>query len=50
MIKQIQDDAKATVQSIEGGSKEISEGRLVIDKALKALNEIATKVKKYLLM
>ncbi len=45
LIRQIQDDAKATVQSIEGGSKEISEGRLVIDKALKALNEIATKVK-----
>lgn len=45
LIKQIQDDAKATVQSITGGSKEISEGRLVIDKALKALNEIATKVK-----
>ncbi|MDE1765499.1 MAG: HAMP domain-containing protein [Thaumarchaeota archaeon] len=45
LIKQIQDDAKSTVQSIEGGSKEISEGRLVIDKALKALNEIATKVK-----
>ena len=45
LIKQIQDDAKATVQSIEGGSKEILEGRLVIDKALKALNEIATKVK-----
>jgi len=45
LIKQIQDDAKATVQSIEGGSKEISEGRLVIDKALKALNEIASKVR-----
>ncbi|MDE1829794.1 MAG: methyl-accepting chemotaxis protein, partial [Thaumarchaeota archaeon] len=45
LIKQIQDDAKATVQSIEGGSKEVSEGRLVIDKALKALNDIATKVK-----
>ncbi len=45
LIKQIQDDARATVQSIEGGSKEISEGRLVIDKALKALNEIASKVK-----
>lgn len=45
LIRQIQDDAKSTVQSIEGGSKEISEGRLVIDKALKALNDIATKVK-----
>ena len=45
LIRQIQDDAKATVQSIEGGIKEILEGRLVIDKALKALNEIATKVK-----
>ena len=45
LIRQIQDDAKATVESIEGGSKEIAEGRIVIDKALKALNEIATKVK-----
>ena len=45
LIKQIQDDAKATVQSIEGSSKEVMEGRLVIDKALKALNEIASKVK-----
>ncbi len=45
LIKQIQDDAHDTVQSMEGSSKEISEGRLVIDKALKALNEIATKVK-----
>lgn len=45
LIKQIQEDAKATVQSIEGGSKEILEGRFVIDRALKALNEIATKVK-----
>lgn len=45
LIKQIQDDAKATVQSIEGGTKEVAEGRLVIDKALKALNEIAEKVK-----
>ncbi|MDE1861912.1 MAG: HAMP domain-containing protein [Thaumarchaeota archaeon] len=45
LIRQIQDDAKATVESIEGGSKEVSEGRVVIDKALKALNEIAAKVK-----
>jgi len=45
LIKQIQDDAKATVQSIEGGTKEIAEGRIVIDKALKALNDIASKVK-----
>lgn len=45
LIKQIQEDAKGTVQSIEGGSKEILEGRLVIDRALKALNEIANKVK-----
>lgn len=45
LIKQIQDDAKATVKSIEGGTHEISEGRLVIDKALRALNDIAAKVK-----
>lgn len=45
LIKQIQDDARDTVESIEGGSKEISEGRIVIDKALKALNEIASKVR-----
>lgn len=45
LIKQIQEDAQATVKSIEGGSKEIMEGRLVIDKALKALNDIASKVK-----
>lgn len=44
LIKQIQEDAKATVLSIEGGTKEVSEGRIVIDKALKALNEIASKV------
>ncbi|MHB8547170.1 MAG: methyl-accepting chemotaxis protein [Nitrosotalea sp.] len=44
LIKQIQEDAKATVLSIEGGTKEVFEGRIVIDKALKALNEIASKV------
>lgn len=44
LIKQIQEDAQATVLSIEGGTKEVSEGRIVIDKALKALNEIASKV------
>lgn len=44
LIRQIQEDAKATVLSIEGGTKEVAEGRIVIDKALKALNEIASKV------
>lgn len=44
LIKQIQDDSYATVQTIEEGSKEISEGRIIIDKALESLKEIANKV------
>ncbi|MEO9308548.1 MAG: HAMP domain-containing methyl-accepting chemotaxis protein [Nitrososphaera sp.] len=44
LVKQIQEDAKSTVLSIESGANEVTEGRLVIDKALKALNEIASKV------
>ncbi len=45
LIKQIQEDAQATVKSIEGGATEVSEGKVVIEKALQALNDIATKVK-----
>lgn len=44
LIKQIQEDSYATVQSIEQGSKEILEGREVIDKALGSLKEVSKKV------
>ena len=44
LIKQIQEDAKLTVQTIEEGTQEISEGITVIDKALQALNTISAKV------
>jgi len=46
LVKRIQEDAKLTVENIEGGSKEVAEGKIVIDKALKSLDEIAGKVKK----
>src|SRR5574337_113448 len=45
LIKQIQEDAQSTVTSIEGGAKEVSEGKIVIEKALQALEDIADKVK-----
>ena len=45
LIKQIQEDAQSTVTSIEGGAKEVTEGKVVIEKALQALEDIAEKVK-----
>ncbi len=45
LIKQIQDDAQSTVISIECGAKEVAEGKMVIEKALQALKEIADKVR-----
>lgn len=45
LITKIQEDAQSTAESIEGGAKEVAEGRIVIDKALRSLNEIAIKVK-----
>lgn len=45
LITKIQEDAQSTVESIEGSTKEVAEGRIVIDKALRSLNEIASKVK-----
>ena len=45
LIKQIQEDAQSTVTSIEGGAKEVTEGKVVIEKALQALEDIADKVK-----
>lgn len=44
LIKQIQEDSYSTVQSIEQGTKEILEGKDVIDKALGSLKEISKKV------
>lgn len=44
LLKQVQEDAQATVISIETGAKEISEGRSVIDKALRSLEEISGNV------
>jgi methyl-accepting chemotaxis protein len=44
LIKQIQDDAKLTAQTIEDGTHEISEGISVIDKAMGALKDISKKV------
>ena len=45
LITKIQEDAQSTAESIEDGSKEVAEGRIVIDRALRSLNEIASKVK-----
>jgi len=45
LIAKIQEDAQSTVESIESSSSEVAEGRIVIDKALRSLNEIASKVK-----
>ena len=45
LIKQIQEDAQSTVSSIEGGAREVTEGKAVIEKALQALEDIADKVK-----
>lgn len=45
LIKQIQEDAQSTVTSIEGGAREVTEGKIVIEKALQALEDIAQKVK-----
>lgn len=45
LIAKIQEDAQSTVESIESSTKEVAEGRIVIDKALRSLNEIASKVK-----
>jgi methyl-accepting chemotaxis protein len=45
LVTKIQEDAQSTVESIEGSTKEVAEGRIVIDKALRSLNEIASKVK-----
>jgi methyl-accepting chemotaxis protein len=44
MISQIQQDARRTVYAIESGMKEIIEGKIVINKALQALDDIAKKV------
>jgi len=44
LIKQIQDDSVATAQSIEQGSKEIMEGKDVIDRALGSLREVSKKI------
>ena len=44
IIKKIQDDAKVTVSSIEVGLREITEGKLVINKALHALGDIAKQM------
>lgn len=44
LIKQIQEDSYSTVQSIEQGTREILEGKDVIDKALGSLKEISKKV------
>jgi methyl-accepting chemotaxis protein len=44
LIKQIQDDSYATAQSIEQGSKEILEGKDVIDRALGSLKEVSKKI------
>lgn len=44
LIKQIQDDSAATAQSIEQGSKEIMEGKDVIDRALGSLREVSKKI------
>ena len=44
LIQRIQEDAKTTARSIEEGTREIAEGKLTVDRALHALEEIATKV------
>ena len=44
-ITQIQEEAKTTVKGIEESSKEILEGKEVIGRGLKALEDIAKKVK-----
>jgi len=44
LIQRIQEDAKTTAQSIEESTREIAEGKLTVDRALHALEEIAAKV------
>lgn len=44
IISKVQQDARQTALTIENGMKEITEGRIVINKALQVLNDIAKKV------
>jgi methyl-accepting chemotaxis protein len=44
IIEKIQQDARITVSSIELGLREIMEGKLVINKALQSLSDIAKKM------
>ncbi len=44
LIGKVQQDAKQTALTIEQGLKEIVEGKIIINKALMALNDIAKKV------
>ncbi|HZT35882.1 MAG TPA: methyl-accepting chemotaxis protein, partial [Nitrososphaera sp.] len=44
IIKQVQSDAQVTVAGIEEGLKEISEGKIVIQRALHSLEDIAKRV------
>lgn len=43
IISKVQQDARHTVETIEVGMKEIAEGRIVINKALQALEDIAKR-------
>ncbi|MEW6604324.1 MAG: methyl-accepting chemotaxis protein [Thermoproteota archaeon] len=43
IIGKVQQDARQTVETIEEGMKEIAEGKIVINKALQALDDIAKK-------
>lgn len=43
IIGKVQQDARQTVETIEAGMKEIAEGKIVINKALQALDDIAKK-------
>jgi methyl-accepting chemotaxis protein len=44
IIRMVQEEAKKTLSMIENGVKEIHEGKIVINKALHALEDIAKKV------
>jgi methyl-accepting chemotaxis protein len=44
IIRMVQDEARKTLTMIEAGVKEIHEGKIVINKALHALEDIAKKV------
>lgn len=43
IISKVQQDARQTVETIEAGMREIIEGKIVINKALQALDDIAKK-------